>query len=175
MKALAALALAAVGAASGAAASASDLDGCWKMGDARTERQSGNVSTARADCIRAYRGTWLVTSCRGGKDIGVYALTDMSVATYSFEQVGRHVDGKASVPEASSPRAAAFRVAGNTLHMVLGRGPGTAPDPVLRVQQTLTRLPAAECAALGKFLGAVPASATDAKAATDNPVQPASG
>ena len=131
----------------GPATAASPLDGCWKMVDARIERQNGKVDTPASDCIRAYQGATLVTACRGGHEVSVYALTDMSVSTYSFAQTGRLIDGKELRVEASTPRAAAYRVIGPTLHMVLGKTAG-----IVRAEQRLARLPAKECAALARFL-----------------------
>jgi hypothetical protein len=151
------LATAALLALAGPAAAASELDGCWKMVDSRVERQSGKVDTAKSDCIRAYRGTTLVNACRAGKEVSVYALTDMTVGTYSFAQVGRLVDGGTTQGKASPARAAAFRVMGNTLHMVLGKSPGGAADPIVRTEQRLVRQPASACAAFARLLPAAQA------------------
>ena len=153
----------------------SGLDGCWKMVDGRIERQSGKVETPPSDCIRAYQGATLVTACRGGKEVSVYALTDTTIATYSFAQVGRHVDGKAARTDASLPRAAAFRVTGNTLHMMLGKSPGASADPIVRAEQRLLRLPAKDCAGLDRFLPAPDGAAPSRPqpSARSNPAQQA--
>ncbi|TWO64905.1 hypothetical protein FN976_27775 [Caenimonas sedimenti] len=146
------VAAAAAFALAGPAAASTELDGCWKMIDARVERQSGKVDQPASDCIRAYQGATLVTACRGGQEVSVYALTDMTPGTYSFAQTGRQVDGKPSLVPASAGRAAAFLVTGATLHMVLGKAPGASADPIVRTEQRLARRPAKECAALEPFL-----------------------
>ena len=140
-------------------AGASDLNGCWKMVEARNERQSGKVETSKSDCIRAYQGTVLVTSCRGGKEVAVYTLTDMTVASYSFAPVG-----------SQAARAAAFRVAGSTLHMMLSKSPAASADPIVRTEQRLSRIPAAQCAALASHLpGPLPADAPAVMPASTTP------
>lgn len=138
------------------ASAAGPLDGCWKMVDARSTRQSGKVDASTPDCIRAYKESTLVTACRGGKDVSVYALTDMTVGSYSFAQAGKEGRG-----EAGPPRAAAFLIKGPTLHMVLGKGSASA-DPIVRTEQQLKRLDDKECAALRRYLPEGPAGG-DAK------------
>ena len=153
MKRICVAALAAC-ALAGPAAAARDIDGCWKMVDSRIERQSGKADTSKPDCIRVYQGATLVTACQAGKEVSVYALSDITAGSYSFIQVGRHIDGKESRSTGAQPRAAAFRVIGNTLHMMLGKTSGAAADPIVRAEQRLRRLTGKECAGLVRFLPA---------------------
>jgi hypothetical protein len=129
----------------GAAAAASPLDGCWKMVPARAESPRGKAGAPAADCIRVYKDTTLVTSCRGGKDVSVYALADMNVSAYSFQQVGRYVDGREARVDAAPPRPAAFLIKGPALFMVLA-GSGA------RTEQQLARLKDQDCESLRRYL-----------------------
>jgi hypothetical protein len=128
------------------------LDGCWKMVEIRIERRSGKVESPRSDCIRAYLGATLVTSCRGGREIDAYILSDATVATYTFAQVARHAKDAGPSMKRGPARAAAFRVTGSTLHMVLGKSPSASADPVVRADQRLTRILPKECSALEPYL-----------------------